>query len=179
MYLLFGNLVLPSLNIAIFSSSVLFCFCFVMFIYFWERERDRVQFGEGQRGREGDTESEAGSRLWAVSTEPNAGLKPTNCEIMTWAKLGANQLSHPGAHSFSMFIILAWWSTHKILISTRKITLLTYLHWLWSFINSSFPIYYKLCSRIGIEDAQMNNLCDTNSNRACFCFLLLLTYYGF
>ena len=33
--------------------------------------------------REGDTESEAGSRLQAVSTEPNAGLKPTNHEVMT------------------------------------------------------------------------------------------------
>ena len=39
----------------------------------------------GGRGseREGDTESEAGSRLQAVSTEPDAGLKPTNREIMT------------------------------------------------------------------------------------------------
>ena len=33
--------------------------------------------------REGDTETEAGSRLRAVSTEPNAGLEPTECEIMT------------------------------------------------------------------------------------------------
>ena len=33
--------------------------------------------------REGDTESEAGSRLPAVSTEPDTGLKPTNHEIMT------------------------------------------------------------------------------------------------
>ena len=32
---------------------------------------------------EGDTESEAGSRLRAVSTEPDAGLEPTNLEIMT------------------------------------------------------------------------------------------------
>ena len=38
--------------------------------------------GEGAE-REGDTESEAGSRLQAVSTEPNPGLKLTNCEIMT------------------------------------------------------------------------------------------------
>ena len=37
--------------------------------------------GEGQR--EGDTESEPGSRLWAVSTEPDAGLELMNCEIMT------------------------------------------------------------------------------------------------
>ena len=33
--------------------------------------------------REGDTESEAGSGLRAVSTEPDAGLEPTSCEIMT------------------------------------------------------------------------------------------------
>ena len=37
--------------------------------------------------REIDTESEAGSRLWAVSTEPHAGLELTNREIMTWAKV--------------------------------------------------------------------------------------------
>ena len=37
----------------------------------------------GGAEREGDTESEAGFRLWAVSTEPDVGLKPTNREIMT------------------------------------------------------------------------------------------------
>ena len=37
--------------------------------------------GEGQR--EGDTESEAGSRLRAVGTDPNVGLEPMNREIMT------------------------------------------------------------------------------------------------
>ena len=42
--------------------------------------------GEGQR--EGDTESEAGSRVWAVSTESDMGLEPTNHEIVTWAKVG-------------------------------------------------------------------------------------------
>ena len=42
--------------------------------------------GEGQR--EGDTESEIGSKLWAVSTEPNAGLEPTDREIVTWAEVG-------------------------------------------------------------------------------------------
>ena len=33
--------------------------------------------------RERDTESEAGSRLRAVSTEPDAGQEPTNREHMT------------------------------------------------------------------------------------------------
>ena len=42
-----------------------------------------MQAGEGQRQREGDTESEAGSKLSAVSTEPDAGLELMNHEIMT------------------------------------------------------------------------------------------------
>ena len=37
----------------------------------------------GAAEREGDTESEAGSRLWVLSTEPNAGLELTDREIMT------------------------------------------------------------------------------------------------
>ena len=49
-----------------------------MFISF---ERQSVS-GEGGE-REGDTESTAGSRLQAVSTEPNSGLELTNHEIMT------------------------------------------------------------------------------------------------
>ena len=56
-----------------------------MFIYFWDRERQNMS-GEGAE-REGDTDSKAGSRLWAVSTEPDAGLELTDCEIMTWAKV--------------------------------------------------------------------------------------------
>ena len=37
----------------------------------------------GGAEREGDTESNAGSKLQADSTEPNTGLKVTNLEIMT------------------------------------------------------------------------------------------------
>ena len=37
----------------------------------------------GRAEGEGDTESEAGSRLPAVGTEPDMGLEPTNREIMT------------------------------------------------------------------------------------------------
>ena len=35
----------------------------------------------GEAEREGDKESEAGSRLQAVSTEPYAGLEPTSREL--------------------------------------------------------------------------------------------------
>ena len=56
-----------------------------MFVYFWERQRQNAS-GLGAE-REGDTEAEAGSRLRAVSTEPDMGPKPTNCEIMTWSQM--------------------------------------------------------------------------------------------
>ena len=64
----------------------------LMFIYFWEMESER---GVGiERGR-GGRRSKAGSR------EPNAGLKLTNREIITQAKVSQSQtlnhLSHPGA----------------------------------------------------------------------------------
>ena len=55
-----------------------------MFIF----ERQSMSGGGAEREREGDTESKAGSRLRAVSTEPDAGLDPMNSEIMTQAKVG-------------------------------------------------------------------------------------------
>ena len=57
-----------------------------MLIYFWERERDSMSGGGAES--EGDTESAVGSRLWAVSTEPDVGLELKNREIMTWAEVG-------------------------------------------------------------------------------------------
>ena len=41
----------------------------------------------GGADREGGTKSEAGSRLWAVSTEPDAGLEFTHREITIWAEV--------------------------------------------------------------------------------------------
>ena len=48
---------------------------------------------------EGDTESEAGPRLWTVSTEPDMEFEPMNHEIMTWTEVGrstdwATQVPH-------------------------------------------------------------------------------------
>ena len=49
---------------------------------------DRENMSEEWAEREEDTESEAGSRLWATNTEPDAGLELMNSEIMTWAEVG-------------------------------------------------------------------------------------------
>ena len=59
-----------------------FLFFFSLFIF------DSVSMSWGGAEREGDTESEAGSRLQAVSTDSDAGLELTNYEIMTWAEVG-------------------------------------------------------------------------------------------
>ena len=63
-------------------------FCFLFFLIFLKNvlfifETERQSMSRGGAEREGDTESEAGSSLRAVSTEPDAGLEPTTCEIMT------------------------------------------------------------------------------------------------
>ena len=55
-----------------------------MFLFIFERETECEQ---KKAEREGDTESEAGSRLRAVSTEPDAGLELKTRGIMTWAEV--------------------------------------------------------------------------------------------
>ena len=70
-------------------SFLIFSEPFNYFIYFWETETEtETEYEWGGAEREGDTESEAGSKLWAVSTEPDAGLELVNREILTWAKVG-------------------------------------------------------------------------------------------
>ena len=84
-------------------------------LFIFERVRDRARAGEGQR--EGDPESETGSGLRAVSTEPDVGLETTDREIMTWAEVGP----------------LTNWATQappeisfKVGNKTRLLTLVTY-----------------------------------------------------
>ena len=57
-----------------------------MFMFERHRQRQSGSWGGADRGE--DTGSEAGSRLRAVSTEPDAGLELTNREIVTGAEVG-------------------------------------------------------------------------------------------
>ena len=59
-----------------------------MFIFLFLGQRE-TEHERGGADREGDTESETGSRLCAVSPEPDAGLELTDCEIVTWLKSDA------------------------------------------------------------------------------------------
>ena len=49
----------------------------------------------GGAEREGDTESETGSRLRAIGPQPDAGLELTDREIVTWLKSDAQPTAPP------------------------------------------------------------------------------------
>ena len=59
----------------------------------------------GGAEREGDTESEAGSRLRAISPEPDAELELTDREIVTWPKSDAQPTAPPRRPSLMVFYI--------------------------------------------------------------------------
>ena len=93
-------------------------------MYLVLREKGRQNTSRGGEERRGDTESEAGSRFQAVSTEPDAGLELMNCEIMTWAKVRC----------------LTDWATQvplKLLLSERKIVLRSLICSPWTM---GFPV---------------------------------------
>ena len=75
-----------------FFDSGLYFIYFIFFkcVFNFEREREsreRQRVSRGGAKREGDTESEAGSKLWAVSTELDVGLELMSCKIMTQAEV--------------------------------------------------------------------------------------------
>ena len=66
------------------STENLFFFFLILFSLFL---RDTVRVGAGQRETETQTRKQA-PKLRAVGTEPDAGPKPTDREIMTRAEVG-------------------------------------------------------------------------------------------
>ena len=77
-----------SLNFSFLICILRIIFFFsTFFIYFCDRERHSMNGGGAER--EGDTESETGSRLRTISPEPDAGLELTDREIVTWLKSDA------------------------------------------------------------------------------------------
>ena len=144
------------------TSFFFFFNFFSTFIYFWDRERESMNGGGAER--EGDTESEAGSRLWAVSTQPDTGLEPTNSEIMTWAEVGCSTDWATQVPCIVLLLILFYredhrnnmkdgmcihWHTclmYKILYnSKRKNTVTSHKKWKkalnWQFTHKNINVY--------------------------------------
>ena len=65
------------------------CFLIFLSVCLFLTERERQSMCRGGAEREGDTESETGSRLRAISPEPNMGLELPDHEIVTWLKSDA------------------------------------------------------------------------------------------
>ena len=111
-------------------------FFFLTFIYFWDRERQSMNGGGAER--EGDTELEAGSRLWAISPEPDAGLELTVREIVTWAEVGrSTDWATQAPQIMNIFDIC--YSQH---LDGHFLDLLFY----FSFLDSISDQYFSLCS---------------------------------
>ena len=74
-----------------------------MFIYFWDRQRQSASWGRAER--QGDTEFKAGSRLWAVSTEPwcRAEIHEPWDHDLSWSQM-SSWLSHPRHPNFKSFL---------------------------------------------------------------------------
>ena len=81
------HLISVYVSLILVMSNVFFMYFFKLFfnVFLFLRDREHRREGEQGNGRErgGDKESEADSRLRAVSPEPAAGLKLMNREIMT------------------------------------------------------------------------------------------------
>ena len=103
-------------------------------VYFWERQ----SVSGGGAETEGDTESEAGSRLWAVSTEHDMGLQPMNHEIMTWTKV--RHLTN-WATQEPQELILSYWDTGKIGQETSKTERLELFMWSWTIYLTSLNFW--------------------------------------
>ena len=75
---------------------------------------EEVRGREGQRDRETQN-PKRGSRLRAVSTEPDVGLELMNHEIMSWAEIGhsTSRLSHPGAPRLFICLFLSHLYTQR------------------------------------------------------------------
>ena len=69
------------------GGATVFFFNFFLNVYLFLGQRQSMNRGGAER--EGDTESETGSRLRAISPEPDAGLELTDREIVTWLKSDA------------------------------------------------------------------------------------------
>ena len=75
-------------------------------------DREKQSMNGGGAEREGDTASKTGSRLRAISPEPDVGLELTDGEIVTWLKSDA-QPTAPTRGPYSYIF------KHKLLISPK------------------------------------------------------------
>ena len=137
----------------------------LMFIVETERETGA---NRGGSEREGDTEAEAGSRVWAVSTEPNMGLELPTREIMTWAEIGRLLTEPPRCPLFYVIIVSLIVSATRLwtrqggdlscsLVSWEPSTILgayVFVEWTNKWVNKSVPLHVHSTLKYSIKQLQ-------------------------
>ena len=81
-----------------------------------ERRRENASKGGAERERETQDLNEAGSRLWAVSTEPIVGLEVVNREILIWVEVRRLTDWTTQPQACELFNVYLFWEralTHK------------------------------------------------------------------
>ena len=90
-------------------KTFLFSFNFLnVLLSVFEREGDGMSRGGAERDDRGRHRSRSRLQPPNVSTEPDVGLKPTICEVMTWAEVRC--LTHWATQVPQFFVILAHFS---------------------------------------------------------------------
>ena len=113
-----------ALSLAKYSCGYLKKNFFLMFIFERKTRRDRAWVGEGQRGRDGDTESKAGARLWLSAQSP---LRGSNSQtVRSWPKMKSDTQQTGSTRCLSTMNILAHecWCT-RVFLSVRSWVVLT------------------------------------------------------
>ena len=91
--------------------------CIEIFLVFtFERERDteRKWWGEAAERERGRHRIQSRLRICADSSEPDTGLEPVNCEIMTWAKVRPLTTESPRHPCIYVFIACVYISAMHI-----------------------------------------------------------------
>ena len=121
-----------------------------MFYLFLRERETETKHEQGRGERQGDTESEADSRLWAVSAEPNRGLKLTNPEIMTWAEVRCltDWAIQVPQNALSKLILPTSFYLFYVVTRKFKVTYMAHFIFLLDGISLDFGIHYHVKSRL-------------------------------
>ena len=85
-----------------------------------EKERESVSRGGAERGRH-----RIQRRLRALSCQPNNGLEPINCEIITWTKVGCSTNWATQVPPFVLFLKFHTWAKTYIHLFLTDLTSLS------------------------------------------------------
>ena len=109
----------------------------------------------GGAEREGDTESETGSRLWAISPESDSGLELPDREIVTWAEIGraTNWATQVPPNSVFLYLwfgtsLSVWFSSKWNVLLLPQVSIGSWGQGLWSTTTEWYVLFTDVTSLV-------------------------------